>query len=88
MLFDNIYRVLQKEIFRLKPKYVDTWNKRQNLASEDMVKELFLRLLPGAVAFTRNYYPVSNSLKQMNENDLLITYENLPKKLILNAAEP
>ena len=75
-LFDNIYRVLQKEIFRLKPKYVDTWNKRQNLASEDMVKELFLRLLPGAVAFTGNHYPVGNSLKQMNENDLLITYEN------------
>lgn len=75
-LFDNIYRALQKEIFRLKPEYVDTWNRRQNLASEDMVKALFLNLLPGATAYTGNYYPVGNSLKQMNENDLLITYEN------------
>jgi len=75
-LFDNIYRALQKEIFRLKPDYVDTWNRRQNLASENMVKELFLHLLPGATANAGNYYPVGNSLKQMNENDLLITYEN------------
>ncbi|MBC8014868.1 MAG: hypothetical protein H7X79_03880, partial [Sporomusaceae bacterium] len=75
-LFDNFYRALQKEIFRLKPKYVDTWSKRQNIASEDMVKALFLNLLPGATAYTGNYYPVGNSLKQMNENDLLITYEN------------
>lgn len=75
-LFDNIYRALQREIFRQKPEYVDTWNKRQNLASEDMVKALFLNLLPGATAYTGNYYPVGSSLKQMNENDLLITYEN------------
>jgi hypothetical protein len=73
-LFDNIYRSLQKEIFRLKPGYVDKWSKRQNLASEDMVKALFLNLLPGATTYTGNYYPVGNSLKQMNENDLLITY--------------
>ncbi|NLG03936.1 MAG: hypothetical protein GX567_08945, partial [Clostridia bacterium] len=75
-LFDNIYRALQKEIFRLKPEYVDTWIKRQNLASEKMVKTLFLKLLPGATAYTGNYYPAGKSLKQMNENDLLIIYEN------------
>lgn len=75
-LFDNFYRALQKEIFRLKPEYVDTWSNRQNLASENMVKNLFLKLLPGATAYTGNYYPVGNSLKQMNENDLLIIYEN------------
>ena len=75
-LFDNIYRVLQKEIFRLKPEYVDTWNRRQNIASEDMVKMLFLDLLPGATAYSGNHYPVGSSLKQMNENDLLITYQN------------
>ena len=75
-LFDNFYRALQKGIFRLKPEYVDTWSKRQNIASEDMVKALFLNLLPGATAYTGNYYPAGNSLKQMNENDLLIIYEN------------
>ena len=75
-LFDNIYRALQKEIFRIKPEYVDTWSKCQNIASENMVKDLFLKLLPGATAYTGNYYPVGNSLKQMNENDLFIIYEN------------
>jgi hypothetical protein len=75
-LFDNFYRALQKEIFRLKPEYVDIWSKRQNIASEDMVKALFMNLLPGATAYTGNYYPVGNSLKQMNENDVLIIYEN------------
>lgn len=75
-LFDNIYRAIQKEIFRLKPEYVDTWSKRQNLASENMVKTLFLNLLPGATAYTGNRYPVRNSLKQTNENDLIIIYEN------------
>ncbi|MDO9592062.1 MAG: SEC-C metal-binding domain-containing protein [Erysipelotrichaceae bacterium] len=75
-LFDNIYRALQKEIFRLKPEYVDTWSKRQNLASENMVKDRFLKLLPGAIAYNGNYYPVGQSLKLMNENDLLIIYEN------------
>ncbi len=75
-LFDNIYRALQKEIFRLKPEYIDTWSKRQNIASEDMVKDLFLKLLPGATAYSGNYYPVASSLKQMNENDLLIIYGN------------
>lgn len=75
-LFDNFYRAIQKEIFHLKPEYIDTWSRRQNLASENMVKTLFLKLLPGATAYNGNYYPVGNSLKQMNENDLLIIYEN------------
>ena len=75
-LFDNIYRALQKEIFRLKPQYVEEWNKRQKRASEDMVKTLFLNLLPGATAYTENYYPLRQSIKHMTENDLLITYEN------------
>lgn len=75
-VFDNFYRALQKEIFRLKPEYVNTWSKRQNIASEDMVKALFLNLLPEATAYTGNYYPAGRSLKQLNENDVLIIYKN------------
>lgn len=75
-LFDNFYRAIQKEIFTLKPEYIDTWSKRQCLASENMVKNLFLKLLPGATAYNENYYPIGNSLKKMNENDLLIIYED------------
>ena len=44
-LFDNIYRAIQKAIFRIKPEYVDVWNERQNFASENMVKNLFLKLV-------------------------------------------
>ncbi len=75
-LFDNFYRALQKAIFHLRPEYVDTWSKRQNIASENMVMDLFLRLLPGAAAHRGNYYPAGSSTKKMNENDLIITYEN------------
>lgn len=74
-IFDGFYRTLQKEVFLQKPEYVEIWNQRQNLASEEMVKMLFLSILPGATAYSENYYPVGSSLKQMNENDLLITYE-------------
>lgn len=75
-LFDNIYRSLQKEIFRLKPDYVDLWSKRQNLASEELTKNIFLKLLPGATIYTGNYYPIGKSLKRMNENDILILYKH------------
>lgn len=75
-LFDNIYRNIQKGIMQRKPQYLEEWKKKQTRASEEMVKELFLKLLPGAEAHVSNYYPVKNSLKQTNENDIIITYQN------------
>ena len=52
------------------------WKEFQTEASEKMVTDLFLKLLPGAEAHVGNYYPVKSSLKQMNENDVIITYKN------------
>lgn len=75
-LFDNIYRNIQKGIMQRKPEYLEMWKENQAQASEEMVKELFLKLLPGAEAHVSNYYPKKNSLKQMNENDIIITYQN------------
>lgn len=75
-LFDNIYRIIEKGIRLRKPTYSDEWKDKQARASEEMVKDLFLRLLPGADAHVGNYYPVNNSLKQMNENDIIIIYHN------------
>lgn len=75
-LFDNIYRNIQKGITRIKPQYADKWKEFQTEASEEMVKDLFLKLLPDAEAHVGNYYPVKSSLKQMNENDIIITYKN------------
>jgi hypothetical protein len=76
-LFDNFYRVIQKEIAKQRPDYVDSWNSIQAQASEEMVEEILCRLLPGAQTFRDNYYPVSNSLKQMNENDLLVIFDDV-----------
>ena len=75
-LFDNIYRNIQKLIFKEKKDYPDVWQEKQCVASEEMVKDLFLKLLPGADAYVGNYYPVRASLKQTNENDILIIYKN------------
>ena len=75
-LFDNIYRIVQKEIMKAKPHYADKWKELQTNASEKMVTDLFLKLLPGAEAHIGNYYPVKSSLKQMNENDIIVTYHN------------
>lgn len=76
-LFDNIYRIISKAIFRVNDVFKDKWNKNQNIASEQMVKEIFQRLLPGAEAYLSNFYPVNTSLKQTNENDILILYDDV-----------
>lgn len=75
-LFDNIYRNIQKNITGRKSDYLDTWKLYQTQISEEMVRDLFLKILPGAEAHIGNYYPVKNSLKQMNENDIIIVYHN------------
>lgn len=75
-LFDHIYRNIQKGITHLKPEYLNDWREKQTVASEEMVKEIFLKLLPGATAYVGNYYPVNTSTKQMNENDIIIIYYN------------
>lgn len=75
-LFDNIYRIIQKAIFSCRKDYVDDWKDKQTTASEEMVRDLFLRILPGAEAYIGNYYPAKNSLKQLIENDIIILYHN------------
>lgn len=75
-LFDNVYRIIQKAIIRKKPDYAKYWKDNQTVASERMVGEVFKKLLPGADVYIGNYYPVKNSLKQMNENDIIIVYHN------------
>ena len=75
-LFDNFYRIIQKEITALLPEYKEKWKAYQTRASEDMVEEIFKRLLPGAQTFNNNYYPEGKSLKQLSENDLLVLYDD------------
>jgi preprotein translocase subunit SecA len=55
-LFDNIYRVLQRAVFRLEPEYKQTWNERQKATSEQLPFSYLLRLLPGARVYKSVYY--------------------------------
>ena len=75
-LFDNIYRNIQKNILTREPDYLESWKQYQTEASEEMVRDLFLKLLPGAETHIGNYYPVRTSLKQMNENDIIVVFQN------------
>jgi len=76
-LFDNIYRVMQKTIKELKPTYVNDWSHIQQRTSEQMVEELFKKLLPDSITLRDNYYPKNSSLKECNENDVIVIYENI-----------
>lgn len=75
--FDNIYRVIQKTIKDLKPSYVTEWSHVQQVASEQMIEKLFQKILPEAKIYRDNYYPKNNSLKEMNENDIIVLFENV-----------
>lgn len=76
VLFDNIYRNIQRGILKQKPQYIECWKTKQTRASEEMVRDVFLKLLPGAEAHVGNYYPKNTSTKQMNENDIIIIFQN------------
>ncbi len=75
-LFDNVYRIIQRGILNQDKGYLAVWKDKQTQASEEMVCNLFLKLLPGAEAHIGNYYPVKNSVKQMNENDILLIFHD------------
>lgn len=75
-LFDNIYRIIQKDMKRHDSKYTTQWADIQQKASEALVEEQFKRLLPGCQTYVGNYYPIGNSLKQMDENDVLVLYDD------------
>lgn len=55
-LLDNIYRVMERIVIRLKPDYRETWNSIQKRLSENLPFEYFERLLPGAEILKSVYY--------------------------------
>lgn len=76
-LFDNIYRVLQKNLKEHDQSYVAKWKDRQQDASESLVAEKFANIMPNADIYIGNYYPVAGSLKQMDENDVFIICDDV-----------
>lgn len=75
-LFDNIYRVIQKDIKKQDSKYSDQWAKLQQEASESLVEKMFKKLLPNCESYVGNYYPIGKSLKQMDENDIIVLFDD------------
>lgn len=57
--------------------YTNKWSDIQKEASESIVARKFQNLLPGADVYIGNYYPVGTSLKQMDENDIIVVYDNV-----------
>lgn len=75
-LFDNLYRVLQRVVFRLAPDYKDLWNERQQAVSEELPFTYLGRLLPGAVVHRPVYYrwKAGDGPAQWHEADGLVIY--------------
>lgn len=74
-LFDNFYRAIQDAIFRTNALTKDNWQRQQKEASEKYVASLFEKIIPSAKVYKGNYYPIKSSTKQMDENDIIILYD-------------
>lgn len=79
-LFDNIYRVMQRVILRLKPVYRETWNTIQREVSESLPFTYLQKVLPGATAYISvhyNWYPDPGARKKhWCETDGLLIYDD------------
>lgn len=78
VLFDNIYRVLQRTIFRLAPEYKPLWNERQKEVSEKLPFQYFEKILPGAMVLRPVYYRWKNGQApaQWHEADGVLAYDD------------
>ena len=77
-LFDNIYRVMQRTILRLKPEYRESWNKIQQSQSEGLPFKYLERLLPGATVMRQVFYRGKTRSGQTEwcETDGLLFYDD------------
>lgn len=73
-LVDGFYRATQRMVISNNAKY--KWNEVQEKGSLAGIEKIFSKLLPGCIVHMNNYYPISDSLKQMAENDMIIEYED------------
>lgn len=77
-LFDNIYRVLRRIVVELEPAYKETWNERQQEATEELPFNYLLRLMPDARIYRPIYYrwKVGDGPAQWHEADGILIYED------------
>jgi len=77
-LFDNIYRVMQRTILRLKPDYDQRWKREQTTISENWPVDYFRRLLPSAKVWQSVFYLGDTGSGKVGwcEADAVIVYED------------
>jgi hypothetical protein len=77
-LFDGLYRVIQRIVFRLAPDYLTSWNERQKAVSEELPFRYLSQLLPGAKVFRPVYYrwKTGAGAAQWYEADGLVIYDD------------
>lgn len=77
-LFDNLYRIVQRLVFRLAPGYKDQWNQRQKVLSESLPIQYFQSILPGAQSTKSIFYLAESSGGKMEwtECDGVVTFED------------
>lgn len=78
VLFDGLYRIIQRIVFRLAPDYRTTWNERQKAVSEELPFRYLSQLLPDAQVFRPVYYrwKAGTGAAQWNEADGLVIYDD------------
>jgi len=77
-LFDNIYRVVQRAVERLKPEYKQRWNEIQCQTTEDLPFGYLARILPAATVLRPIYYPLDkpDGTKNWAEADGALIYDD------------
>ena len=71
IVFDNLYRAIQRAIRSKGRKYEDGWGNIQQDTSETLVEKLFQKILPECNSYIGNFY------QKDYENDLLISYKDV-----------
>ena len=69
--------MLQKNIRFYNDKYATKWSNIQQEASETLVAEKFKKLMPNASVYVGNYYPEADSLKKMDENEIIVICDDV-----------
>lgn len=76
-LFENLYRIIQRLLFTLKPEYKSIWNERQKEVSEELPFSLFDKLLDKPEMYKSIYYPSPVGKKRhWCENDGIIIFDD------------
>lgn len=78
-LLDNLYRIIERTICRLKPSYRQQWCKKQKVVSEQLPLEHLKRLLPNAETYESVYYrwqPADAKKSNWHETDGILIYDD------------